>query len=273
MQSMRGPAAVSACGNCGAALRGPFCHKCGQEAAGPSDSLPAFVADALRDTFSFRSRTLRSLYELAVHPGELTAAYFDGRRVRYTKPLQIYLLTAALFFLVNSYRPFLTISPEGDVVSSLSIANAQTDVASEMKAIAESGGSVALFRERFRWTVSRTLPHFMLGSILLFTLALALFSPRRSGLRHLVFALHWTGSFLFIMSFERLLPRLPWPVDLVQLSFVLAVLVHLILSLRRGYGHGWARSVVSGLGLFFCFNVILGLWMMGVIAFALRQLG
>ena len=31
--------------------------------------------------------------------------------------------------------------------------------------------------------------------------------------------------------------------------------------------------MVSGLGLFFCFNVIPGLWMLGVIAFALRRLG
>lgn len=261
------------CANCGTGLAGPYCHQCGQEAAPPAESLPAFVVESVRDAVGLRSRTVRSLWHLLVRPGELTAAYFDGRRVRYTKPIQLYLVAAAVFFVANSYQPFITIAPDGAVTSSLSAANAGVGLESKIDEIREAGGSVELFRERFRWTASRSLPHFMLGSILLFALSLALFDPRRSGLRHLVFSLHWTGFFLLLMSFERLLPDGPGSVDWMSLPFVLAAPVHLILSLRRGYGHAWPRAVPTGIVLFLVFNVVLVAWMIAVVAFATRQAG
>lgn len=263
--------AVTRCTNCGAALGGRYCHRCGQRAGSLPESLRAFVIRSLRDVFSFRSRTLRSLVHLVVRPGELTAAFLGGRRVRYTQPLEVYLLAAAVFFLADAYRPFISIGPDGEVVSSLSAAGTQMGLGAEMREIEERGGSVELFRERFRWTVSRSLPHFMIGSILLFALALAAFNPGRTGLRHVVFSLHWTGFFLFVMSFERLLPEVPGPVDPVALGFLVAVLAHLVLSLRRAYDHSWARAVASGVGLLAVFNVILALWMLAVVGFAARQ--
>ena len=263
--------AVSRCTNCAEVLEGRYCHRCGQRAGYLPGSLRTFVVDSLRDVLSFRSRTLRSLAHLVVRPGELTAAYFGGRRVRYTRPLKVYLLAAAVFFVANSYRPFISIAPKGEVVSSLSAAGTQMGLGAEMREIEERGGSVELFRERFRWTVSRSLPHFMVGSILLFALALAAFNPGRTGLRHLVFSLHWTGFFLFVMSFERLLPEVPGPVDPVALGFLVGILAHLVVSLRRAYEHSWTRAVASGVGLLAVFNVILALWMLAVVGFAAHQ--
>lgn len=262
---------MSRCANCHTALEGPHCHRCGQKAEEVPESVRAFVASSLRDALSFRSKTLRSLAHLVARPGELTGAYFEGHRVRYTQPLKLYLVAAAVFFLANSYRPFLSISPEGAVTSSLSAATTEAGLQAELREIAARGESPELFRERFRWTVSKSLPHFMLGSILLFALALALFSPRRAGLRHLVFSLHWTGFFLFLMSFERLLPSVEEPVDFIALVFALVALIHLVLSLRRAYGHSWRRAVASGVSLFLVFNVILAMWMLAVVRFAAHR--
>lgn len=262
------PSVGEACANCGTRLVGAYCHACGQEADGPPESLRAFLAESARDILHFRSRTLLSLGRLASRPGELTAAYFEGRRVRYTSPVKIYLLAATAFFLVNEYRPFVTIDEENRVVSSLSAADVVAGFGGEIERLEAEGVPRALVWERFRWTVRRSLPQFMIGSILLFALALALFSPRRPALRHVVFSLHWTGFFLLAMSLERLLPRPDAPVDLVALAFAVALLVHLTFALRRSYGHPWPRAVASALGLFAVFNTILALWVIAVVTYA-----
>lgn len=265
------PRVGGACANCGAALAGPYCHVCGQEASGPPESLVAFLTEALSDLFNFRSRTLRSLRTLALRPGKLTHAYFSGKRVRYTAPLKVYLLSAAVFFLVNEYRPFVRVTGDDRVVSSLSgAADVIEGLGSELDELEAQGLSRELVWERFRWTVSRSLPQFMIGSVVLFALALALFSPRRAALRHAVFSLHWTGFFLLFMSLERLVPRTGGGPDFVALFFSVALLVHLSLALRRAYGHSWPRAIASGVGLFFVFNVILAAWMMAVITYAIR---
>jgi len=121
--SLSAPAAAAQCGcaNCGAILHGPFCFACGQESLERPYSLRAFLMASLSDILNFRSRTLRSLVDLVVRPGEVTAAYFAGKRVRYTQPVQLYLIAAATFFFANSFHPFLAITDDNWVVSSLGL--------------------------------------------------------------------------------------------------------------------------------------------------------
>src|SRR5689334_20925279 len=60
----------AACANCGAALAGAFCHRCGQErgAAGRSGYLRKVLADAA----SIDGKAVSSLRDLVFRPGFLT---------------------------------------------------------------------------------------------------------------------------------------------------------------------------------------------------------
>jgi ABC-type multidrug transport system permease subunit len=60
-------------------------------------------------------------------------------------------------------------------------------------------------------------------------------------------------------------------VDPVALGFLVGILAHLVVSLRRAYEHSWTRAVASGVGLLAVFNVILALWMLAVVGFAAHQ--
>jgi hypothetical protein len=256
-----------ACSNCGSTLAGPYCHRCGQH-AGQTHSLRAFLADAFSDLFNFRARTPRSLLLLVAKPGTLTHDWWQGRRVRHTQPVQLYLIAAAVFFLANSIHPFIQITADNRIVSSLSGGRTEQDIDDDQLAALQNRGiSADEFRSQFRNTVNQSLPQFMAGSILLFTLALQLFSPRQPAMLHAVFALHWTGFFLLLMSFERLFASSGSATLAARLLGALT-LVHLVLSLRRVYGHSWPRAALSGFALILVFNAILVGWVFAVVQYA-----
>lgn len=277
------PTRVAACENCGTVLLGAYCHQCGQSAEKPPHSIRKLIVDLASDVFNFNSRALRSLRHLMVRPGVLTRAYVNGARVRYTQPLQLYLIAAAIFFLVNSFRPFVRVDPEhGLITSSLSFMRAGKSIEADDSAAIRAGGlSMETFAERFRLGATKNLPTFMVGSILLFALALGTFYWRvpHAGMTHLIFSLHWCAFYLLLMVVERIIPGLGGPTDgpgqvpIVAIVTVRAIIgliamVSLAVALRRVYRQSWWVTVPKSLGLYLLFNVIMILWVVSVIMFA-----
>jgi hypothetical protein len=125
-------------------------------------------------------------------------------------------------------------------------------------------------RERFQFSVSQSLPPFMIGSIVAFALAPAIFSPRRPMLVHVVFALNWIAFYLIIMGLERIIPGQPGATSILSPLLVVLAVVHLVIAMRCAYGHSWPRAVASGLGLTVILNLILVAWIESVIEYAYR---
>jgi hypothetical protein len=89
------------CPNCEALLHGRYCSDCGQRKPRPGDySTLGVLGDAFKAIFSVDGKTLRTLRGLLVHPGRLTLDHFQGRRAKYLKPIQIFLLVNVLFLLI-----------------------------------------------------------------------------------------------------------------------------------------------------------------------------
>ncbi len=264
--------ASSLCDNCAAELRGPFCHQCGQAVRSPLESGRSFLGDAAASIADLDSRALRSAALLVTRPGALTAEYLQGRRVRYTAPLQVYLAAVALFFLVNAYRPFVTFDPATRrITSSLNAAGVSGNLSkSELTRLERRGISLEVFQERFSGAVTGYLPTFLIGSVLLFALVLALFfrrQPRRY-LAHTIFALHWTAFYLLLMMLDRLLPQRqggPGPVGVV---LALTALGYLVLALKRVYGQPWLATFGKAVGLYLVFQTVLIAWMLSAVAIA-----
>ena len=97
------PGAGSTCRNCGSALEGPYCHRCGQGERSRIVSLWSLLGELIGDLFETDARIWRTLVPLLRKPGFLTCAYLDGRRVAYTPPLRLYLALSVIFFLVASF--------------------------------------------------------------------------------------------------------------------------------------------------------------------------
>ena len=263
------PPAAGACENCGTALLGRFCYACGQSADRPTRSVRTFAGQAAADLTSLDSRILRTLGLLLARPGRLTREYLDGRRVRYTQPLQLYLGAATAFFFVNAYRPFLGFDARtGQVTSSLSSAGVSGTVRAQ--AVARRGIPMEVFGERFEAAVTGYLPAFLVASVLLFAVALRLAyrGQRRGYLEHAVFALHWSAFFLLMMIVDRLLPQRGVRAGALDVAVALVTGAYLALALRRAYGQPWLATGIKAVALFVVYQLLLSLWMLSAIGMA-----
>lgn len=91
------------CANCDEALQGPFCHRCGQSADALDRSFGALLADAVDGLLAWDGRLLYTLRRLYARPGGVAREYVEGRRVRYSPPVRLYLVVSLLFFAVMTW--------------------------------------------------------------------------------------------------------------------------------------------------------------------------
>lgn len=88
------------CLNCGAPLRGPYCHACGQPVKGMIRHFKSIVADFLDTVFEYDSRIWRTLLPLYFNPGRLTIDFVAGRRIRFVTPFRLAFVLLVVAFLV-----------------------------------------------------------------------------------------------------------------------------------------------------------------------------
>lgn len=93
---------IAPCGNCAAPVLGKFCGQCGQAVDTHRGSVLHLLHDLLTDIASFDSRVLRTIQALFLKPGELPAAFREGRTQRYVPPIRLYLFVSLIFFLFLS---------------------------------------------------------------------------------------------------------------------------------------------------------------------------
>lgn len=99
------------CLNCGTALIGPHCHRCGQ-AGHVHRSLHAVGHEIVHGVFHFEGKFWRTLPLLAWRPGDLTRRYIAGERARFVSPMAIFLFSIFAMFAVFS---FAGIAPPSDI--------------------------------------------------------------------------------------------------------------------------------------------------------------
>ena len=90
------------CPNCSAELTGRFCASCGQPLDTHRRSVRHLTSEFVKDVASFDSRILRTVTALLIKPGELAAAFRDGRTQRFVPPVRLYLFVSLIFFVVLS---------------------------------------------------------------------------------------------------------------------------------------------------------------------------
>jgi hypothetical protein len=91
---------VRRCANCHSMLSGQYCAVCGQRDRTRMISVWELVADFVGEFLNFDSRFWRTLFPLLFRPGRLTSEYLRGRRVHFTPPLRLYVISSLVFFLL-----------------------------------------------------------------------------------------------------------------------------------------------------------------------------
>jgi hypothetical protein len=96
----RATMAIFECPSCGAKTVGQFCSHCGEKEVEDEDySLRHFLAESVTALTLLESKVLRSVWLVTSKPGHLSSEYFRGRRVRYMKPLQLFIFANVVYYL------------------------------------------------------------------------------------------------------------------------------------------------------------------------------
>ena len=95
------------CASCSTPLAGPFCHACGEKRLHRHDyALKHFLEHTVDTLTHFDLRVLRDLWQQLRRPGFLAAEWLQGRRVKHAQPVQLFLITNLLFYLLASFSHF-----------------------------------------------------------------------------------------------------------------------------------------------------------------------
>lgn len=270
---------VHRCLNCGEVAPGNFCPACGQETAPAPRNLREFLRGRRARYVTREGQLWQTLSRLLWHPGALTAEYLAGRRVRYLRPLQLYLLASVIVFaavqafglnldlrfygergvhVLRSARPAAEGSQGAGLLSSpVRIVQDHVDLPGVHRFAALSP------QERFAFLRARRAPYvsyFVLFLVPVFALALGVFYRRqqRPFADHLVFGLHGQAFLLLMLLVESALPAL------VANALSLWVISYFMIALKRVYGGGWAEAIGRGaivltlyFSIFFVANLLL----------------
>lgn len=270
------PARPKACTNCGHTLVDVYCARCGEKQPDHHDlTVGHFLHELFHELFHLDSKLFRTLRDLMMRPGELTAAYFEGRKKRYIAPLRMFLTLFALQFIAYSaYKPvaiysldgLMSVDPKQSLQKPLEQAAAKRNIPlGELKT-----------RIEHRWQKNMSLMSML--SILSIALALKLLylRHRRHLTEHLVFATHY-------MCFTYVLSLLLWPVyvmlgikqNLVNQVIVVVMFVvacfYIYHALRRVYGQSGPKTLVKSVAVWATTFGTSMLLMMGSMVAAILQ--
>ncbi len=228
------------CANCQAPLQGKWCSQCGQQWAALNPTWHDFVSEATQEFLPVDNKIFRTVRLLFFHPGELTAEFLRGRRVRYISALRLYLTMSLLFFFLSSVLPNPNVIPGSDHPKPAHAKAKQKGTGGVLTTI-ETGSEVADHNSaHFEEALSQTFPKILFVLVPLFAVLLRVTyrNRHRNYPQFLYFSLHIHAAF-----FGFLLLTLPlqtfasdnW-ISLGQLIVLLASFVYLIYALKRVFG-------------------------------------
>ncbi len=87
------------CPHCHSALRGPYCHVCGQDTRSLRRPLWTLFAEGFEGLFGFDGRIWHTLVPLMLRPGYVTRRYLAGIRQPYISPVRLFLAASLVLFL------------------------------------------------------------------------------------------------------------------------------------------------------------------------------
>ncbi len=257
-----------------------YCANCGQKALPEKLTLKYFIQEFLSNYFSFDSKFFNTVIPLLFNPAFLSKEFTDGRRIRYINPIQLFVFSSFLFFLVKSFiilkedpdADFFKINENNKSIQNLdSIQIEETDSlyifrrgeeadTIDQTYVGESIKRVKDFNSMDKSTqnerLSRSFSYAVFLLTPLFALYLGLLFRKRGRhyLENIIFSLHFHAFYFvlgaFILLFDRLLTG-----DIDTLILLVLVIIYLFVALKRFYNFSWISTIFRFIGLLFLYGI------------------
>jgi hypothetical protein len=216
---------TSACLNCGAELTGKWCAQCGQRAAPVRPTLHELVHEATHELSHVDGKLVRTASLLLFRPGQLTAEFLAGKRVRSVSPIRLYLLCSLLFFGVVS------LVPTGPLHVSITRGGDAQLIKAADRVNRDPSLLVHAFESSFPKAMFLLMPFFALIVFAFYFRAERMYVP------HFYFAVHFHAfAFVLLAVFEAISPIHSRATAIVKLLLLLGLYPYLAIALRRVYG-------------------------------------
>lgn len=235
---------TGACANCGTSLTGPYCHACGQhESASHPATIGHLFHELTHELLHVDGKIWRTARSLFLHPGELTAEYWAGRRARWIGPFRVFLIAAAALLFVPGIGPMnfqtrLERAASGDLNVAIGPPRAQTPGATLVE-----GAERDAYRGRLRTAYSSVrygaVPLFALCTWLLYRRAQPYYAS------HLVLAVHFYSVWYLVSIVTARLPYRAGAITGMTISGT-----YLFRMLRRLFGTTRMRTAPKALVLY-----------------------
>lgn len=281
------------CLNCGAPIIGPYCAQCGQKNLPRRQTLGELIVNFIGSFTSFESKFFRTIQYLLFRPGFLTIEYNSGRREAYYHPVRAYAFISFIFFLIffwltEGVKPNIDVPEDEEINITLngSVEEAETleQYDSLQQTLPEEGrdgwlarilakqeiilkqrykGRNSEFMTDFSQTFLHQFPKVFFLLLPVFALVLKLLYIRRDCFysEHLVFSIHYY-NFLFLGAcIATLMSLVPW-LDGVRSFMEFAMVVYLLLAMKKVYQQSWRKTVLKFFMFLFLFGIcaIVGLF-------------
>jgi hypothetical protein len=229
------------CLNCQALLTGEYCANCGQAAhEGHAPTLGHVFHELVHEIVHVDGKIFRSVRAMLFSPGLLTVEYWAGHILSWVRPLRLFLIAAALHLLLSSN----TVGPMNFqvILSKNSLGEQNLSIGQDPEKTQLKGNTPLPASEQQAFFAKFRKLHSSIrySSVLLFAVPAWLLYRRQQPHfpLQLVFSLHYY-AFWYLLSIVGGLNA-----TMNKLTLPLAML-YLLPMVRRVYGHGWIRTLLS----------------------------
>ncbi len=189
------------CPNCAQRISDKYCAACGEKRFEPEDlTLHHFAEHAVEAFTHADGKIFATLRSLVLRPGEMSADYIRGRRKPYLAPLGLFLICNVIYFLVQPWVGWDTLSSTLDTDLHFSHFQRWAEPMVNAKLVAAKT-TLETYTPVFNHAAvvrGKSLA-ILLVPLYAAVVALLQFRPRRPVVTHIIFALHYVSYFLLAL--------------------------------------------------------------------------